>query len=659
MSLNATSSDDLAQQISAGSPTQNAVDTDGPTADDFSANSHPTPPSQQSQPAPQPAPPAQPQSDQTQAILSGGSTPAPRPSQPSTSPAPTPQLVDPNQGTINLGSGLMSHIKGFLYGLGGGGIPGAVTGAISPKTIQNAVNKQQMAQNNELNFESARAQSMYAQALHDHLLNAELSDENKAKASERAINFVDQIRQLDPNIPTPTITEANLAATQAVTKNLQTQNGGQIPATFSVPIPSPDGQPSYVATINLSAAAQSKTPPGYLREYADKYGLDANMLSQQWTTGNTDKRAALASQALSALHPQLDTTNPLGQILALQGVKRQWVYAHTGRPDVDADDLAAGKQWFDNQLDMLQSQYADIKSAIAEQNKITNQQTQAKSEATGEYQKNLADAAQAQSTANLNNQISGTVGAGSNAGTNVNPNTGANEAYLSTLPPATQQMLRTYGEGRAELSPSMLRSKEGQLMFRQLAIAYPTFDQSRAQSYFAMRKDFTSGKTSVGINSYNTAIAHLGTMFDHVSDTNSAQLNNPFSTVNRQLQEDNQLVSTELAKAVSNGNMTEGEKKDILSSIKGYTVGSYQDRIREAVTLLNGKLESFQQQWNNGAPPGAVSQVHILSPDSEATIAKIKGQPSASISVTAPNGKTYTFPNQAQADTFKQKAGIQ
>jgi hypothetical protein len=99
------------------------------------------------------------------------------------------------------------------------------------------------------------------------------------------------------------------------------------------------------------------------------------------------------------------------------------------------------------------------------------------------------------------------------------------------------------------------------------------------------------------------------------------------SDVHRQLDLDKQLVSTELAKAVSNGQMTEKEKSDILSSISGATTSSYQTRIKEAVTLLNGKLESYDQQWKNGAAPGVVNKppVQILSPQSRATIQKISG----------------------------------
>ena len=144
----------------------------------------------------------------------------------------------------------------------------------------------------------------------------------------------------------------------------------------------------------------------------------------------------------------------------------------------------------------------------------------------------------------------------------------------------------------------MMSSKDGKVLMQQLTTAYPKFDQSKAQSYFKTRQDFTSGPTAVGINSYNTAIAHLGTMWDHVSGTNSFQLNNPMSDVHRQLDLDKDLVSTELTKAVSNGQMTEGEKNGIMSRISGATVNSYQTRIGEAVDLLDGKLGAYQEQWN-------------------------------------------------------------
>jgi hypothetical protein len=109
-------------------------------------------------------------------------------------------------------------------------------------------------------------------------------------------------------------------------------------------------------------------------------------------------------------------------------------------------------------------------------------------------------------------------------------------------------------------------------------------------------------------------------MRDHVHDSNLADLNNPVSDTYRRMALDKQLVSTELAKAVSAGQMTEKEKGDILNSLSSYTTHGYEQKIQEAVSLLKGKLDSYQNQWDNGAPPGAVSQLRMLSPQVEHSI---------------------------------------
>lgn len=278
-----------------------------------------------------------------------------------------------------------------------------------------------------------------------------------------------------------------------------------------------------------------------------------------------------------------------------------------------------------------QADLANKQKQIFDQASITQKRASA--------EKDLAEAGKATAEAKAANAFAGT---GDGGGTpNIDPKTGADENYLKSLPPNLSASIRAMGEGRVEVNSRTFQSKQGQQMAAALTRAYPGFDQSKAQSYFKMRQDFTSGKVGTAINSYNTSIAHLGTMFDHVSGTNSVQLNNPFSDVHRQLDLDKQLVSTELAKAVSNGQMTEGEKKDILKSISGSTVNSYLIRLKEAVTLLHGKQEAFQEQWNNGAPPGAVSQVHIISPQADQTIARINGHAQA----PPPIGTEKTFPN--------------
>ncbi len=322
------------------------------------------------------------------------------------------------------------------------------------------------------------------------------------------------------------------------------------------------------------------------------------------------------------------------------------------QPDFTGKDTIVGRlqNAVDLQTDILNranQRTAEQKAAASQiestqdtANKVAATQALAGPEAAAAGQKAEATA-RGTAKGTVEGQMSA-LGGSTSTGT-VNPQTGADEGFLSKLPPAQANTIRAIGEGRVELSPRVMSSKDGKLLMQQLTTAYPNFDQSKAQSYFKTRQDFTSGKTSVGINSYNTSIAHLGTMWDHVSSTNSATLNIPGTQVHRQLDLDKQLVSTELAKAVSNGQMTEGEKNQILGSISGYTVGSYQDRIKEAVTLLTGKLEAYQQQWNNGAPPGAVSQIRILGPRAEATIAKIRGLPNRQVSQRVPpSGATHT-----------------
>ena len=263
----------------------------------------------------------------------------------------------------------------------------------------------------------------------------------------------------------------------------------------------------------------------------------------------------------------------------------------------------------------------------------------------------------------------GTAGPGGTPGTPgaVAPAPLTGDAYLATLPPARANILKAIAEGRIELSPTMMRGKEGQAIAQQLSTYAPDFDQSRAGSYFNMRKDYTSGPTSKALNSYNTAISHLSTMRDHVHDSNFADLNNPASDTYRRMALDKQLVATELAKAVSANQMTEKEKGDILNSLSSYTTHGYEQKIQEAVSLLKGKLDSYQNQWDNGAPPGAVSQLHMLSPQAEHSINHIySDDPSEPANtqpvkprapVQAPNSGTKGPLSAAEASAYLRSAG--
>ena len=76
---------------------------------------------------------------------------------------------------------------------------------------------------------------------------------------------------------------------------------------------------------------------------------------------------------------------------------------------------------------------------------------------------------------------------------------------------------------------------------------------------------------------------------------------------------------------------------------------------REMTEATTGYLKSVATRIGKVADRYQIPHELVMedfSFDAPATV------PAGSVSVTAPNGKTYTFPNQAQADVFKKRAGI-
>lgn len=75
-------------------------------------------------------------------------------------------------------------------------------------------------------------------------------------------------------------------------------------------------------------------------------------------------------------------------------------------------------------------------------------------------------------------------------------------------------------------------------------------------------------------------------------------------------------------------------------------------RVEDNATLAKNKIDRVKSLMSS--VPGAVAGE---APASAPNRTPVGGSPV--IEVVAPNGKTYTFPNQAQADQFKRRAGIQ
>jgi hypothetical protein len=250
-------------------------------------------------------------------------------------------------------------------------------------------------------------------------------------------------------------------------------------------------------------------------------------------------------------------------------------------------------------------------------------------------------------------------GAEARAKQNVDNSAGGNltgDAFIATLPTGRQAQIRAIGEGRQELTASMLRTKDGQALSQQVQQAYPQFDQSRSSAYVSARKDFTSGATSKGINSVNTVLTHLGRMYQTAGQPNTSggvtgKVTAFFGDKDVQaLKVDSQAAATELAKAYAQGQISENEVKEWTGRLDptavGMTTGKLQTNIREIAGLLDGKQKAYESQWANAAPPGAVTPVQIVNQSAQQAKNVINGVNDQQQQAT-PN--THVFDSQAWA----------
>jgi hypothetical protein len=228
------------------------------------------------------------------------------------------------------------------------------------------------------------------------------------------------------------------------------------------------------------------------------------------------------------------------------------------------------------------------------------------------------------------------------------------EAFIRTLPPGRAATLRNFANGTLVLNPSALeRTDKGQAYLDDIYAAYPDLDASRAPAYAKTRINFSTGKEAAGINSSNTAIHHLNRMDANLNQatagyTGSVEQFFGANPAGRAVADDAQAVSGELGKLYTGGVVTEGEKKEWEEKLNpkgfGMTVGKLKTNVAEFTRLLGGKLEAYQDQWDDAVPSKAIpAPKAIASPESIATYKRLTGedlkvhsvQPS---SVNAPSG---------------------
>lgn len=173
-----------------------------------------------------------------------------------------------------------------------------------------------------------------------------------------------------------------------------------------------------------------------------------------------------------------------------------------------------------------------------------------------------------------------------------------NQAKDGTGGEADDAMVDAIGTGKMDLSRlDYLASRNPQLLAK-VAQKYPEFDSSKVKSYVNIYKDYTSGKTSIALNSGATALKHMLEL--RALNTNESR--NPLSADYKAF---NNKLDTLVGELVRFYGMPDTDKS--VKSLRE-TLGGWFNRdaaITSQARSMADKFASYVQQWRNAAPSKA------------------------------------------------------
>lgn len=222
-----------------------------------------------------------------------------------------------------------------------------------------------------------------------------------------------------------------------------------------------------------------------------------------------------------------------------------------------------------------------------------------------------------------------------NKGTNGSTETG--DSFLDTLDVARRRVVMGYVNGLSTWTPRLGGSKYGQGLLRDIRQYMGNWDETKAPAYADMRKNFTTGKESVALTSANTAMHHIGNMWNHLEEGATAGWSGSLEQFvggneqGRRLADDAKAVASELGRLYTGGVIGQHDQEEWSAKLDpksfGMTADKLRTNIREFVELLGGRLEASQAKWDNGAPAqGLDFDMGIISPDNADAYRKITGK---------------------------------
>src|SRR5579864_2160211 len=316
------------------------------------------------------AAPTQAQSlDQTKQILSGdGGTPQPTLDRPAARGGMFFRI-------------LTGALKGMGEGAVMGGIPGAIEGAVSPKTAQTNWDAQKSLQQSKVDFWQAHAAFETTNALNAHRIMDQQTDEWKQSQNDRAIERMHE-RQSYGLTPTNIVNDDSDNGVRIASDMVK---NGQIP--FVDHLPSTDGQHGQLVVYDLSPLVKAQTIAPAVKQGLDEPGI--TLTDQDYARMNLDQRLRIVQQGMQGIHltPGNSPAEILSQINDLQSKQRVYALQHGNDPNVKdrVND-------FSDEINFLQQARKNLMAGQSQQDQQAAQAAGRKAQATGEQQKNLAEA---------------------------------------------------------------------------------------------------------------------------------------------------------------------------------------------------------------------------------------------------------------------------
>jgi hypothetical protein len=167
---------------------------------------------------------------------------------------------------------------------------------------------------------------------------------------------------------------------------------------------------------------------------------------------------------------------------------------------------------------------------------------------------------------------------------------------INTSEAADPMLVQQIGTGRMPVGRmSYLLARNPQLMSA-VAQAFPDFDASKIESYARTYNDFTSGKTSVMLNSGGTALGHLA----ELKAMNTDKSHIPGTADYNAYENKADTVAVELAKFY--GDATVPAIQAIKKTLTATLPGQRDAGIKTQAQSMGDKINSFEQEWRNAAP---------------------------------------------------------